>query len=432
MLLTTNWIGCADDTDDGGPPSEYFQSANHYGTREVLPFCNETVHSCHADCHCGDGVCEPTLGENAVTCEFDCFCGDGACDAAYENWYNCSMDCAPVCGNGICECTKDGQWGGAVCCFDDYYGDASGPLGEGDPHAYQSDHADYRAPDYDYSLRGCAPDTTTWSAMGAAYFNATGPETQESCPFDCGLPCPPFCDVAVCVDGSRLYDTSATAYEVQHRKVIDGGGGGGGGGGGDGKGAGGGGGGGGGGSGGWTTGTVTGDVTTYKMKQLDPDSTYEIRARAANRAGFGGWSETLTMTTLGAVTAGQCIQDDAPCSDRNGEVKGLHTRARPPPHSKQPTRNPAAQLLQIYSSTTHAPSQTTHTAAAAPSPSASALATAASPSPSTPSMPTHPQPCRTTFDHLRSGDGDQLPLRWRWVHVGARSGAAGGKLLLGL
>jgi hypothetical protein len=40
-------------------------------------------------------------------------CGDGTC-GANENWFNCVVDCEPSCGNGVCECTEDGQWGGTV------------------------------------------------------------------------------------------------------------------------------------------------------------------------------------------------------------------------------------------------------------------------------------------------------------------------------
>ena len=39
--------------------------------------------------------------------------GDGTC-GANENWFNCVVDCEPSCGNGVCECTEDGQWGGTV------------------------------------------------------------------------------------------------------------------------------------------------------------------------------------------------------------------------------------------------------------------------------------------------------------------------------
>ena len=43
-------------------------------------------------------------------------------------------------------------------------------------------------------------------------------------------------------------------------------------------------------------------------------------ARARNAGGWGDWTAPLALETNGAVTAGQCIQDDAPCDDRDGEV----------------------------------------------------------------------------------------------------------------
>jgi hypothetical protein len=45
-----------------------------------------------------------------------------------------------------------------------------------------------------------------------------------------------------------------------------------------------------------------------------------VRARAPNAGGWGDWTAPLSLETTGAVTAGQCIQDDAPCDDRDGEV----------------------------------------------------------------------------------------------------------------
>ena len=82
---------------------------------EVRPFCNETAESCVADCHCGDGACEAARGESVLSCDYDCFCGDGQCDPLHENWLNCSLDCTePTCGNGVCECTRNGLWGAAA------------------------------------------------------------------------------------------------------------------------------------------------------------------------------------------------------------------------------------------------------------------------------------------------------------------------------
>ena len=148
---------------------------------QILPRCNETSASCPMDCHCGNGVCDAdTWEEDSNNCPQDCFCGDGVCSSD-ENWLKCEKDCQPECGNGICECTATGEWGGDLCCF--------------------------------AGLDGTAPLT---------YCNPTevnGPETPESYPYDCGAPCPPFCHVSVCRDGLPYYDTVVDRYEVQYRDV---------------------------------------------------------------------------------------------------------------------------------------------------------------------------------------------------------------------
>ena len=207
---------------------------------------------------------------------YDCFCGDGHCDAQYENWLNCSLDCAsPTCGNGVCECTRNGQWGSELCCFDDYYASS-----EPSVQMYQSDWTDDVAPSH---TPGCDVNTA----------DTPGPETQQSCPFDCGVPCPPFCDSRVCVDSARLYAGGASEVEVAHRPA---------------------------GESVWLSTSVSGALLSHKLRQLQPESRYEVRARARHAGGWGGWTEHLSLSTVGAVTAGQCIQDDAACDERDGEV----------------------------------------------------------------------------------------------------------------
>lgn len=119
----------------------------------IKPSCNETTATCGIDCHCGDGVCDPVnWGEDPHNCN-DCFCGDGVCSVPMENWLSCEVDCQAVCGNGVCECTASGEWGSPLCCF----GGLDGT------------HTDAH----------CTPT------------EVNGPETQLSCPYDCGTPCPP-------------------------------------------------------------------------------------------------------------------------------------------------------------------------------------------------------------------------------------------------
>ena len=43
-------------------------------------------------------------------------CGDSMCDPlGIESWLSCPEDCQPVCGNGVCECTTDGNHAAEVC-----------------------------------------------------------------------------------------------------------------------------------------------------------------------------------------------------------------------------------------------------------------------------------------------------------------------------
>ena len=352
---------------------------------EVRSNCNETAASCGMDCHCGDGVCQPhEWAETRETCMADCFCGDGVCNAADgENWLSCQQDCAgAICGNNVCECTASGEWGGDYCCFG---GGIDGSI---------------------------SPSYCSVTAAG-------GPETPESCPHDCGAPCPPFCDVEVCADGLPYYAAEVDGYELQYRAVGaavteddpfatviawgDSGGGysyqsdagmsgmGGAGSYGysyqgddgsmqyyvdptmpvgpnlpgltgstpsadaDGSGGGPSGGGGGGASAGahaafafsalfglphveydteeaalglghlpvaaapsnaseipWIS-FASGAASRATLNDLSPSTRYEVRVRGGNAAGWGNWSETVTLQTTGLPVGGACLQDDAPC-----------------------------------------------------------------------------------------------------------------------
>ena len=62
----------------------------------------------------------------------------------------------------MCECTRDGQWGSELCCFDDYYASDEEMV-----NMYQSDWADHVAPNW---LPGCEANMD----------DSSGPETQES------------------------------------------------------------------------------------------------------------------------------------------------------------------------------------------------------------------------------------------------------------
>ena len=107
------------------------------------------------------------------------------------------------------------------------------------------------------------------------------------------MPCPPFCDSRVCTDSTRLYASSASEVELAHRLA---------------------------GSAEWVSSSVDGAELEHKLRQLQPESRYEVRARARNAGGWGEWTAPITLETNGATTAGQCVQDDIPCVDRDGEV----------------------------------------------------------------------------------------------------------------
>ena len=186
-----------------------------------------------------------------------------------ENWFNCAADCAPTCGNGVCECSDTGEWGGQVCCFPGYEG------------------ASWRDP-FANERMDC-----TATAIG-------GPETRESCPFDCGVPCPPFCDGAeTCADGTRLFPTEATQHEVNYREhtLTD--------------------------AWGhshsepaapWESHSVDGTgVTSTTLSNLLPEITYDVRVRALNAAGAGPWSQPTPLTTSGLPGGGECMHDDQQC-----------------------------------------------------------------------------------------------------------------------
>ena len=62
------------------------------------------------------------------------------------------------------------------------------------------------------------------------------------------------------------------------------------------------------------------DELEHKLRQLQSESRYEVRARARNAGGWGEWTAPLALETTGLPPAGQCVQDEVPCDDRGGEV----------------------------------------------------------------------------------------------------------------
>ncbi len=91
----------------------------------------ETTKNCLQDCPCNhDGVCDPPL-ETRDNCD-DCggspsVCGDGVCQAPPENAVNCAADCAPVCGDCVCEPPEDA----ANCAIDCEAGTVCAKCGDG-------------------------------------------------------------------------------------------------------------------------------------------------------------------------------------------------------------------------------------------------------------------------------------------------------------
>jgi hypothetical protein len=70
----------------------------HCGNSICEPSLGETPGNCGGDCHCGNGVCEPSRGETPSNCPSDCHCGNGRCEAGEDN-SSCPSDC--YCGDGV-------------------------------------------------------------------------------------------------------------------------------------------------------------------------------------------------------------------------------------------------------------------------------------------------------------------------------------------
>ncbi|MCH8147624.1 MAG: hypothetical protein IH987_06455, partial [Planctomycetes bacterium] len=132
-----NQGNCCQDCGCGDPLCTTCNSAtnacdSNCGNGTCEPNCGENCETCADDCPttCGDGTCE--CGENQENCCEDCGCpscescvggvcrsdcGDGTCDPACEDCNSCPTDCAPTCGDGVCECGED-----CTSCADDCQG----------------------------------------------------------------------------------------------------------------------------------------------------------------------------------------------------------------------------------------------------------------------------------------------------------------------
>ena len=110
-----------------------------------------------------------------------------------------AADCEPVCGNGVCECVKGGTHGNQMCCFAGYAG------------------VDFYEGASTTERQGCLEGLD-----GSQGVVAGGPADQDNCPYDCGVPCPPFCDSEVCADGSKLYPPVVDAHELRYRQTAAG------------------------------------------------------------------------------------------------------------------------------------------------------------------------------------------------------------------
>ena len=115
-------------------------------------------------------------------------------------------------------------------------------------------------------------------------------------PFDCGVPCPPFCDSKVCTDGSRHYSVKPLGHEISYRVLNtnssepDAQ---------------------------WINVTQAGTATTARLQSLAPGFSYEVKVRAMNAAGNGEWSEPTIIQTNGQPGPA-CFQDDEPCGGERG------------------------------------------------------------------------------------------------------------------
>lgn len=115
---------CGDGACQPGETATSCPADCHCGNGTCNPGQGETLYNCAADCRCGNGTCEPNRGETPGTCSADCgSCGNGTCEPKQgETMHNCPSDC--TCGNRTCEpnkgetatsCPTDCRCGNGTC-----------------------------------------------------------------------------------------------------------------------------------------------------------------------------------------------------------------------------------------------------------------------------------------------------------------------------
>lgn len=141
--------------------------------------------------NCGDLVCNSVL-ENYANCSDDCLplCGDGVCLG--ETCSSCSADCGSCCGNGVCDNRVSLEcYNSSLACLSspNYY--CSINISGGVPTGTYSHCSANCTSSYCESSTSCPGDCP---ACGDGFCNDSAGENNFNCPADCL----PFCGDGMC------------------------------------------------------------------------------------------------------------------------------------------------------------------------------------------------------------------------------------------
>lgn len=185
------WLVCKNSNGQNVPPGAWPWSCVVNCDNDNFCDSGETVQYC-SDCHCGNGVCEPSSPwiENHTNCPVDCYCGNGTVEAG-ENNCTCPADVpATTCGDGCCvgtenssNCSQD--CGAPPACWD-------GDIDPGETFC----NCPWLPPYGDVQDAACGDGCCSVSegeTVSSCYQDCgscgdgqcTSPETLSTCPSDC-------------------------------------------------------------------------------------------------------------------------------------------------------------------------------------------------------------------------------------------------------
>ena len=142
--------------------------------------------SCVTKASCGDAICQATH-ETYSNCSSDCapVCGDGVC--AGEDCITCTADCGICCGNGVC----DNRNVNSLSCYLSTEGCPLNSPGyfcsinivNGLPNGYYNHCSQDCSGSYCETCNGCAADCG--SCCGDGFCNESAGEDYTTCSADC-------------------------------------------------------------------------------------------------------------------------------------------------------------------------------------------------------------------------------------------------------